>query len=295
MSDESMVQQGKDLLDVEQMWQSLRKVDELFHRVGRAIPSNQQMLSLNPDMQAKEAIELLNRHFYSQAPVAIGTKVFGVFSFRSFARTAAGFSLEQLKRFGHAPGDLSVDECMERYNFAHLSDELHQHFDALERDNGVLVGSPESVSAILTPMDVLRYLYKVSSPFVYLQEIELAVRTLIRSAATEDQIKAHALIVLKKKDGQDFPVPETLEQMTFDNYRLIITSGNTWQYYETTFGGTRQTVNAKFSVVGGLRNTLFHFKRPLNDGDYEHIQGVRDWLLRRVERLGLSVEKSSNE
>jgi predicted transcriptional regulator len=291
MSEDSLVIPGS----VERVMQSLSKVDELFHRVGRAIPANQEMLSLNPDMRARDAISLLNSHFYSQAPVAIGTRVLGVFSFRSFARKAADYSLDELKKFAHAPGDLPVEDCMEKYNFAHLSDELHQHFDALERDNGVLVGNPESMGAILTPMDVLRYLYKVASPFVYLQEIELAVRTLIRSAATDEQIKIHASMVLKQQGGRDVAIPETLEQMTFDNYRLIVASGNTWPNFEIAFGGTRPVALSKFNVVGDLRNTLFHFKRPLSDKDYENIKGVRDWLLRRVERLGIVVEKPSDE
>jgi predicted transcriptional regulator len=189
-------------LEAELVMHSLSRVDELFHRVGRAIPANQQVLTLHPDMPAKEAIGILNSHFYSQAPVAIGTRVLGVFSFRSFAQKSAAYSLDELKRLTQAPGDLPVEDCMETYNYAHLSDELHQHFDALERDNGVLIGDPENVSAILTPMDVLRYLYKLASPFVYLQEIELAIRALIRSAASEEEIRVHACTVLKRKGSE---------------------------------------------------------------------------------------------
>jgi hypothetical protein len=90
-------------------------------------------------------------------------------------------------------------------------------------------------------------------------------------------------------------VPQTLEQMTFDNYRLIVASGDTWPSFQAAFGGTRAAALTKLNAVGEVRNILFHFKRPLNDMDYEDIKVVRDWLLRRTHRLGRVVEKPSHE
>lgn len=286
MSENPEVPPDSAAASAQQMMHALSTVDELFHRVGRAIPAEQQILLLDPDMLARDAIKSLNQHFYSQAPVVAGNKVLGVFSFRSFAQKAAACSLEELSRLKHAPGDLTVGECMERLDFANLSDELHKHFDALERDNGVLVGVPEKLSAILTPMDVLRYFYKLASPFVFLSEIELSLRTLIRSAATAEEIKALAEKVIKRQPGADAKIPETLEQMTFDNYRLIVASGDTWATFQMAFGGSKERVSVKLKEVGDLRNTLFHFKRPLEDDESEKIKQVRDWLLARVEGLG---------
>ena len=42
-------------------------------------------------------------------------------------------------------------------------------------------------------MDFLRYLYQVASPFVMVSEIELALRALIRSALSPEQIATAAL------------------------------------------------------------------------------------------------------
>lgn len=143
---------------------ALTQADQLFHRVGRSIPVDQKILSFLPELPAREAVRHLKENFYSQAPVAVGRKVLGVFSFRSFALKAAEYSLDSLNAHRHAPGDLTVEECMERFNFVSLSDELVLHFDALERDNGVLVGTAENLIAILTPMDVLRYLLATGLP-----------------------------------------------------------------------------------------------------------------------------------
>jgi predicted transcriptional regulator len=273
---------------------ALTQVDELFHRVGRSIPIDQNVLAFPPELPAREAVKRLKEHFYSQAPVAVGNKVLGVFSFRSFALKVAGYSLEVLTAQKHAPGDLTVEECMEKFDFVNLSDELIRHFDALERDNGVLVGAPDNLIAILSPMDVLRYLYKVASPFIALSEIELSLRTLIRSVASEAQIRAFAEKVLKRQFGPETKVPESLEEITFEGYRLIVASGDTWPTFQMAFGGSRERVSAKLRDVGELRNVVFHFRRVLADEDTQTIVGVRDWLLTRVEQLN-PHEGSANE
>jgi Transposase DDE domain group 1 len=52
---------------------------------------------------------------------------------------------------------------------------MSRAFDAMDRDNGILIGTPERLVGILTPMDFLRYLYQVANPFVLVSEIELAL------------------------------------------------------------------------------------------------------------------------
>ena len=264
---------------------ALSQTDQLFHRVSRSLPADQKILAFVPDLPAREAVKILEQSFYSQAPVAAGRKILGVFSFRSFAMKAAGYSLETLNSLKHSPGDLTVEECMERFDFVSLSDELVHHFDSLERDSGVLVGTASNLLGILTPMDVLRYLYKVTRPFVAMSEIELSLRTLIRSAASDADIEEIAAKVLKRQFGSDMKVPSSLEEMTFEAYRLIVASGDTWATFQKVFGGSRERVSAKLKEAAELRNAVFHFRRVLEDDDTQTILGVRDWLLARVEQL----------
>ena len=58
-------------------------------------------------------------------------------------------------------------------------------------------------------------------------------------------------------------VPITLEDMTFDNYRSLISNGNNWPHFEAIFGGVRTRTSAKLKEIGDLRNDLFHFKREI--------------------------------
>src|SRR5207249_4574852 len=142
-------------------------------------------------------------------------EVLGVFSFRAFARKAARAMLEEWTKQRCAPGDLQVEDFLEEFEFARVTQEMSRVFDAMDRDNGVLIGTPEHLIGILTPMDFLRYLYRVASPFVMVSEIELALRALIRIAMNEEQIVAAARRSLASAYSGEDSVPTTLEDMTF--------------------------------------------------------------------------------
>jgi len=207
-----------------------------------------------------------------------------VFSFRSFAHGAASATLEGWTKQKVAPGDLRVDEFLEQFEFARVTEEMSRVFDAIDRDNGVLIGTPERLVGILTPMDFLRYLHHVASPFVMVSEIELALRALIRIALTEEQLVGSAKRSLSSAYGGEDKVPTALEEMTFDNYQSLVSHGDTWKELEPVFGGTRTRASAKLKEVGEIRNDLFHFKREITLQDHETLAGHRNWLLNKIKQ-----------
>lgn len=266
-------------------------VSELFHRINRVLPATQQLLTIAPEMMARDAIALMRNHSYSQLPVVAGGEVLGVFSFRSFAVKAAALELQDIIQHKCAPTDLCVDECLEKFDYARVTAEMREVFDAMERDNGILIGSPESLQGILTPMDFLRYFYGVASPFVMLSEIELALRALIRVAVDDREIAELAERSLAKMYEPD-RIPRTLGQMTFDNYRAIITHGDNWPKFEPVLGANRSRTGAKLKQIGEIRNDLFHFKRPMTADDHEVLNSYRDWLLLKA-KLANSQKKQT--
>jgi len=140
----------------------LRRVVDHFHRINRIIPEAQVVLELPPEMKAREAVALLNQRGYSQAPATLNGEVVGAFSHRSFARKAAEWTLE--KKNEGVPGDLPVEECLERLDYVRVTDELKKVFDFLDRDDAVLIGGPQHLQGILSPMDFVRYLHRIASP-----------------------------------------------------------------------------------------------------------------------------------
>jgi hypothetical protein len=157
-------------------------------------------------------------------------------------------------------------------------------FDAMDRDNGVLVGTPERLVGILTPMDFLRYLYQVASPFVMVSEIELSLRALIRLALSQDKIIAAAKRCLSRAYQGEERIPTSLEEMTFDNYQVLVSFSENWADLEPVFGGTRTRTSAKLKEIGEIRNGLFHFKREITPRDNQILTSHRNWLLNKVKQ-----------
>jgi predicted transcriptional regulator len=272
------------VLDSSPTAKELDLASELFHRINRVIPSEQSVLTIPPNCRVRDAVLLMQEHGYSQVPVMGNGVVLGVFSFRSFAQEAAGASLEKWTQQRCAPGDLPVDEFLEQFEFARVTEEVSRVFDAMERDNGVLVGTPERLIGILTPMDFLRYLYQVAKPFVTVSEIELSLRALIRLALSPEKIVVAAERCLSSAYQGAEKIPTSLEEMTFDNYQALISFGENWTDLEPVFGGTRTRISAKLKEIGEIRNALFHFKREITPRDNQILASHRNWLLNKVKQ-----------
>jgi predicted transcriptional regulator len=272
------------LLDSSAAARKLDLASEVFHRINRIIPQDQVVLSVPPKCRVRDAIALLKKHGYSQVPVVHEGEVLGVFSFRSFAQEAARATLDEWNREKCAPGDLTVDEFLEQFEFARVTEEMNHVFDAMDRDNGVLIGTPERLIGVLTPMDFLRYLYQVASPFVMVLEIELALRLLIRRALTDEDIATASRRCLAVVYGGEDKVPTILGEMTFDNYQSLVSHGDNWAKFEPVFGGNRTRASAKLKEIGTIRNDVFHFKREITMQDHQTLAAHRNWLLNKIKQ-----------
>lgn len=253
-------------------------ITELFHRINRLLPDSQEVLTVPGEMLASKALKIMRKHDYSQIPVAIGTEVLGLFSYRSFSEAVLAISPCK----GNSKidlGDLTVEECIEKAEFARVTDEFNYWFDTLDKRDAVLVGEAHRLQGIVTPMDVLRYLYSVASPFVLVAEIELSLRALIRHAVSDEKLSECAetsLATCYKPER----LPKTLEEMTFHDYIQIIGDGRHWPFFEAVFRGSRERTRAKLQAMSELRNSVFHF-RQITVEDYEHLSASRDWMLTR--------------
>jgi predicted transcriptional regulator len=272
----------------------LKLISNLFHQINRVLPEQQKLLSFPPDMSAADAVALLQSRGFSQAPVVIGGSVLGIFSYRSFSLKCAEFSASDAQKEKRMPNQLTVEECLEQFDYVRITEEIERTFDAMERDNGVLVGTPELLQGVLTPMDFLRYLYKIAIPFVMISEIELTLRALMTSAVTPAELAECATRVLAQHYGVD-NVPQSLENMTFDNYRAIISHGANWPKFEPVLGVNRARVAAKLAQIGEIRNDVFHFKREITVKDHDVLAGHRDWLLLQARKVDLRKKEGGHD
>ena len=251
-------------------------VTGLFHRLNSVLPTDQTLISVLPETPVQEALAVLGKHGFSQCPVIVGQQVLGLFSYRSFSQAVIKLSSDaKNQRFN--PREMFVEDCIDRPTYARVTDEFRAWFDAIDKQDAVLVGDPNRLQGIVTAMDILRYLYSVASPFVLIAEIELSLRGLIRLAVDSDELVACARNCLKHyPEGK---LPTDLEHMTFNDYVQIIGDGRNWNYFQPIFKGDRLRTRTKLERAGELRNDVFHFRREITVQDYEELSALRDWML----------------
>lgn len=250
----------------------------LFHRVNSVIPEAQEVVTVGPLTPVGEALVLLERHRFSQVPVIRGVEVLGSFSYRSFSRRAI-----ELQRGRYRLEELPVEEFMEDLDIAHATAELVSIFEALDRDDAVLIGAPNDLQAIVTPMDVLRYLYRLAEPYIQIGEIERSLRMVVVASVNGEELAECARNALAQQyKGQEGELPTQAEAMTLGQLVAIVRDGRNWKHFEPLLGSRRELVAARLSPLPDLRNDVFHFRRELTDGDRITIAVVRDWLLGKL-------------
>lgn len=248
----------------------------VFHRVGRLIPEEQEVLKIPPNMKASKALALMEKREYSQLPVVEGQAVLGLFSYRSFALGIARMGDKAAK----AP-DLPVDEFLEKPTFASVTDDLETIIGHLNSKDAVLIGHEELLQHIVTPIDALRYLHNATRAFVLLEEIEFSLRELVRMAINEEELG----VCIENSLGQLYQpdkLPGRLEDMTLADVVQVIRDGRNWERFQEVFGGTRERVGARLGVLPDLRNDVFHFKREITTSDHGTLTDLRSWLLMKV-------------
>jgi hypothetical protein len=211
--------------------------------------------------------------------VTAGHTVLGVFSYHSFA--------QRLMRLGDTKqfvGDWPVDEFMEQLRYHHRSDSWQMILDALDQQRAVLVGNPLDLEGLVTPMDAVKYLQQISSPFVMLAEIEQSLRRVIRARINEQELQelVERSLTGAYPEGQ---APKDLSDMSFNDYTLLVTTRDNWDYFAPVFGNSewaRGQANSRLIQIRKLRNDIFHFRRELTDSDRARLAEFRNWLENKV-------------
>lgn len=253
----------------------LEDLTRVFHRVNNVLPEEQETIFVSFESPIEDVLSLMKAKNFSQIPVKAGDEVLGVFSYRSFINKIPEIigEIVDLKQ-------LQVGDFIDKVDFVDVLDDLTRTLDLLDKKDVVLVGSRDGLKGLLTPIDLVRYLYKLSSPFVLLSEIELALRNIIRSCAPPDQLQEMARITLSQIYQPD-KMPNSLEEMTFNDYVQVIGHGRTWKSFEGAFGvgdWKRKNTRAKLEEIRDLRNDTFHFKRDLVETDISQLIVHRDWI-----------------
>jgi predicted transcriptional regulator len=264
------------LLSKEADFSSLDVANEIFHQIARVLPDDQEIYTVSADSLIRDVVlEMITRGFTCVPVLCPRGGVIGVFSFKSFSQALASQTHRDIMNDRCAPGELEVNEYMDEAHFVSPTAEMKSVIDDLSQQDVLLVGDRGKPIGVLTATDFLNYLYKVASPFVLLSEIELAIRALIASVFSKDELADAA----KQASSERVKISERLEEMTFDNYKLLICNRHNWTAMSARLGSTRHRVSGKLNEMCHLRNQVFHFRSKLRINEYESLVGHRNWLL----------------
>lgn len=272
------------------------KVDALvttFHQVHSLIPDNQEILTIKPDTRVVDALKLMQKYRYSQLPVVVGKAVLGVFSYRSFSERAL---TKQKSIKGEWLGELPVEDFLEEYEFVHGSQDWNRVAGYLNQDDAFFVGNRDRMEGLVTTVDVLDYFREIATPFIILAEIEQSLRKTIQACIAEDELPLaleRSLSSAYTKDdrvkegaeGKEGGIPQSLDELTFDNYAQIISNNDNWLYFVPMFGDSpraRKQTNDKLRQLRNWRNDVFHLKRRLESWEVDTLGEHRSWLQRRM-------------
>lgn len=253
----------------------VQELTNVFHRVNNVLPEDQDPVFVEYETSVNQALSLMKKNNFSQIPVKAGNEVLGIFSYRSFSSRIVEIIGEKLD-LDH----FAVGEFIEPVDFVDILDDLTKSLDKLDNRDVVLVGNRNDLRGLFTPIDLVKYLYKLSSPFILLGEIEGAIRNILRSCTTPGQLIEMAQLTLAQVYQPD-KMPKSIEEMTFNDYVQIIGDGRTWKSFEAAFMPgdlQRKRTRAKLEEIRALRNDVFHFRREITEDDINKLLGYRDWI-----------------
>jgi CBS domain-containing protein len=252
-----------------------------FHLVNNLVPDRQDLVVVPPETSVREAVELMGQHDFSQVPVVAGVEVLGLFSYRSLGRR-----LNRVRK-PQALLDLEVDEFVDDAVFVRVTDDLQVLLPHLDRDGAVLIGGPDNLLAVVTPTDVTDYLFRVTRPFVLLEEIELVLRSLVMSRCEAGRVADRiSAAVAHEYENRKQMIPVTLERLSLSQLIAVVLNRTNYDdVFAAVFGRNRDSSREHLEPIGDLRNAILHFRRRATATDLDHLRSTRAWLLRKARRL----------
>ncbi|MHB0924447.1 MAG: CBS domain-containing protein [Bellilinea sp.] len=248
---------------------------DTFHNVNHLIPDDQQLLTIPAGTTVNEALAIMRKNHYSQLPVITeNRKVLGVFSYRSFSETIVRASTGKDKP---DLNKLSVKDFLEKAHYIQIFDDIEEILPSLDERDYLLVGRPERLIGIITISDLARFFYRYAYIFILLSEIELTIKKIIQICLEDEQFRECAQKALNGK----YKNLETLDDMTFNDFILMITNKEFYPQFEVVFGQGelhRKRAIEILTDIRNFRNDAFHFKREMNNSDISILLGHQYWL-----------------
>ena len=238
------------------------------------IPESQKLVTISDSQLVWEALELMSDQGYSQLPVLddLG-HLCGIFSYESFAQRSF-----ELRGASNKVVDLPVRECLSnRYRLIPPDTFIDTEGENWSERDFVLVGTREKLIGILTLTDVWAVLNDFAECFVLLFEIETELREFISEVIPDEQLPETFSYLRKNQNSR--PV-SSLDDLTFEQYKELISHAKVWPHFEKIFGSQKGLLNVDLNEVATIRNEIFHFRKRAGNADADRLRRFRDHKIR---------------
>jgi predicted transcriptional regulator len=250
-----------------------------FYRISRVIPEGQDMVTVESGTSVGTAMEALEKRGRAQLLVTVGARVIGIFSYRSLA-----LGLKHVKRNADLFG-ADVDDFLEDPTFARETDDIGSTLDTLAECGAVLIGDRDRVVGIVTPQDISLFLWKETRPFVLVQDVEMATRSLATTACPDPGTLGSLILRgLPQEKQEALGQNPSVDSLTLGQLLLVVFNGeNFGKYFRLSFGRNIDLVRSRLDPVREIRNKVVHFRSEVSAEEYDALETARAYLNRRIE------------
>lgn len=169
---------------------------------------------------------------------------------------------------------------MRELRFVQANDEVGTILKHLEADGAVLIGDEDHVRAVATTADVTLFLWDTTRPFVLLQDAELALRDLMRSACSSQDLEQ---AIRRGAPSLDSDRPVRLEALSLGQLlNVLLNEANFGSVFRTVFGRNRDMVRSLLDPIREVRNKVFHFRDDVTAEELQLVVSAVAWLRRKI-------------
>jgi predicted transcriptional regulator len=279
------------------------------------IEDHQKIITASPDLSAKQALELMIQHDFSQLPVIDENNILlGIVTSDSILRA--------LNHFGVPLADLKVSHAIAKAKRYTPDDDLFDLLDALKDTYAVLiVQNDDTLKSIVTSYDTTEYFRRRAEDIMYVEDIESTVKDFIRIAFNHtDDIDQHTLNkaiaelmgsdnykkfqsalkhYLSRADQNKASFDQDLfeevfakhfvgknsaklfDELTLYEYIQLLSHKSKWPAFKSIFQLEVDAVRNLLNGVRETRNALAHFHGEISPSQREQLHFCAGWLEQR--------------
>lgn len=216
------------------------------------IPSN-DLEEVPADENIRDVVEQMLSEGYSQLGVKKNGSLIGAISYRSIAR--ALLTTEDLFDSPDNLGSRTAELAVEEPRIINAEAEVSELFQILGERAYVLVEANEDYE-IITDYDIREFWRESTEPFLLIEEVEYAIRAVIREVYADSLSETLQTFTAKRDDLRTI---ERVEQCSFSHYERLF-SVNWDDGFDEIFYEQRDFVRELTNRLGEHRNQLFHFR-----------------------------------